>query len=113
MCKIRLRSTPIRPESQGASVVSPPFTAEDGGLRARGVVLLTCEDDLSDTVRPRLDAAGTDATRIVHLIRVGDGPPTLAHVDAIAKAIAATDAKLAVLDPLMAYMPLSVNSHKD
>ena len=58
-----------------------------------GVVLLTCEDDLSDTVRPRLDAAGADASRVVHLTRVGDAPRTLAHVDAIAEAIAATDAE--------------------
>ena len=45
-------------------------------------------------------------------MRTGSSP-TLAHVDAIAEAIAATDAKLVVLDSFMAYMPLSVNSHKD
>ena len=95
-----------------AARVSTGRPMPDGSSRLhkpRGVVLLTCEDDLSDTVRPRLDAAGR---RGAH--RAPDPrrrrPPTLAHVDAIAEAIAATDAKLVVLDPFMAYMPLSVNS---
>ena len=99
-----------------AARVSTGRSMPDGpsGLdEPQGVVLLTCEDDLHDTVRPRLDAAGADAARIVHLTRVGDSPPTLAHVDAIAEAIRAVDAKLVVVDPFMAYMPLSVNSHKD
>ena len=54
-------------EANGSSV-------RPSGPRAPGVVLLTCEDDLSDRVRPRLDAAGTAAARIVHLTHVGDEP---------------------------------------
>ena len=33
--------------------------------------------------------------------------PTLAHVDAIAEAIGGVDAELVVIDPFMAYMPVS------
>ncbi len=33
----------------------------------QGVVLLACEDDAADTIRPRLDAAGADCSRVVLL----------------------------------------------
>ena len=58
------------------------------------------------------DARSTPSSPRSGSRRTGSSP-TLAHVDAIAEAIAATDAKLVVLDSFMAYMPLSVNSHKD
>ena len=57
-----------------------------GGEPARpaDVVLLTYEDGLGDTIRPRLDAAGADTTRIHALggIQSRDGTerlPTLPH----------------------------------
>ena len=40
---------------------------DDTDCPTGGVVLLSAEDGLSDTVRPRLDAAGADSTRIVAL----------------------------------------------
>lgn len=81
-----------------------------------GVVLLSAEDDLSDTIRPRLEAARADLTRIVALERVrgtDDRLPTLADLEAIRRAIATVDAKLVIIDPLMAYLPSRVDSHKD
>ena len=59
----------------------------------RGVVALTCEDDLSDTVRPCLNTAA-DAAWVVDLTRVGEDPQTLAHVKAIS--ITASDPKMVV-----------------
>ena len=38
----------------------------DGTHRIPGaVVLMSAEDGLADTIRPRLDAAGADATKVV------------------------------------------------
>jgi hypothetical protein len=49
------------------STGSPWPDCPDFVNKAGSVVLLNCEDDLSDTVRPRLDRAGADCTRIVAL----------------------------------------------
>ena len=72
------------------------------------VVLMAAEDGLADTIRPRLDAAGADTTRIHHLdavARVGeDGrtrwvPPTIPDdLDALEAMIVATGAQLVVVD---------------
>ncbi len=82
-----------------------------------GVVLLTCEDDLGDTVRPRLDTAGADVARIVHLTYVrgaeGETLPTIAHIAALSQAIEEVGAQLIVIDPFMAYIPAKTNSHRD
>jgi len=82
-----------------------------------GTVLLTAEDGLADTVRPRLDAAESDCTRIVALRFVvnADGKqqlPTVRDIDAIEEAITLVGARLIVFDPLVAYLG-KADSHKD
>ena len=83
-----------------------------------GVVLMTFEDGLADTVRPRLDAAGADASRVVALQGVGTGdderlPAIPEDLDALRTAIAAVGAVLVIVDPLMAALTGEVNSHRD
>ncbi len=87
-----------------------------------GVVLLSAEDALADTIRPRLDAAGADCTRIVALQSVterdadGQAVPrqaTLADLEALRRAVRAVDAALVVIDPLVAYLPARVDAHRD
>ena len=83
-----------------------------------GVVLLTFEDGLADTIRPRLDAAGADVDRVVALQGVGGGdderlPAIPQDMDAIRAAIAEVGAKLVIIDPLMAALGGDVNSHRD
>src|SRR5438309_479207 len=49
-----------------AARVSAGAPMPDGSMcRPGGVLLLTAEDGLGDTVRPRLEAAGADLTRVV------------------------------------------------
>lgn len=83
----------------------------------RGTVLLTAEDGLGDTVRPRLDAAGADVTRVARLatVDVGDAEriPTVEDLGPIHDAIEQKDAALLVLDPLTAFMGQDVNTHRD
>jgi hypothetical protein len=94
---------------------SMPF--ETVGQEPAGVVILTAEDGLADTVRPRLQAAGGDASRVVALdaVRLPGGAcrmPTLADVENIREAIASVNAKLVIIDPIMAYLG-SKDGHKD
>jgi len=96
----------------------------DAGNDPAGVVLLTAEDDLADTVRPRLDAAGADVTRIRALKAVkhfdfkGGGerqhPFNLSEdLDTLEQAIRdVADCRFVVIDPISAYLGRT-DSHKN
>ncbi len=86
-----------------------------------GVVLLSAEDDLGDTIRPRLDGAGADVQRIAALMGVREPTPEAgtrpfnlaADLDRLEYAIQSTaDCRLVVIDPITAYLG-SVDSHKN
>ncbi|WP_433506762.1 AAA family ATPase [Pseudonocardia halophobica] len=81
------------------------------------VVILSAEDGLADTIRPRLDAAGGDPARVhaITAIRTGERERavTLADVAAIRDTIHRVRARLLIVDVLMAYMPGKVDAHKD
>jgi hypothetical protein len=82
-------------------------------------VLLSAEDGLADTIRPRLDAAGADTESIVALSTVGEGGaaertlcvPKDMHL--IERAVGRVGAALVVVDPLMAFLGGTTDSHKD
>lgn len=94
------------------------------GCAPAGVLLLSAEDGLADTIRPRLDAAGADPSRVHALTEVpapnDDGdhwvyrPPSLprdlAHVE---RAIREHGVRLVVVDVLMAFLSGKVDSHRD
>jgi hypothetical protein len=88
------------------------------GPTAAGVVLLSAEDDLARVIRPRLEAASADLHRIVtvHVLEAGERrdpfitEADLAEVERRGREIGA---RLVVIDPLMAYLPLDVNAHRD
>jgi hypothetical protein len=82
-----------------------------------GVVLLTAEDGLADTVRPRLDAMGADVGRIVALeaVQGDDRLPVNLQRDlaALEEAIdSVADCRLVVVDPISAYLG-RVDSHNN
>jgi len=84
-----------------------------------GVVLLSGEDGLRDTIRPRLDAAGADVSRIVSLATVPDENGHDRYlsipedIPLIEKGIKRVGAGLVVVDPLMAFFSSETNSHRD
>ncbi len=84
-----------------------------------GVVLLSAEDGLADTIRPRLDAAGADTERIVALSTVvetkgGERVISLTRdLPIIEGAIDRVSAGLVVVDPLMAFLSEKTDSYKD
>jgi hypothetical protein len=83
-----------------------------------GVVILSAEDDPADTIKPRLEAASADCSRIAILAGVkdaktGERMPNLTDLADIDDAVDAVSAKLVIVDPLMAYVPGQFNSYKD
>jgi len=80
--------------------------------------LLSAEDDVADTVRPRLDVMGADVDRVVALqaVRSGGRERSLNLADdleAVEQALQQVrDCKLLVVDPISAYCG-RVDSHRD
>ncbi len=80
------------------------------------VVILTAEDGLADTVRPRLDCFGADIGRVSALTAVRDRAGEhsfclLRDIEALRCAVVEKQAVLVILDPLDAYLA-GVDSHK-
>ncbi len=90
---------------------------------AGDVLLLSAEDGLADTIRPRLDAAGADPSRVhalTEVITAGDDgelrsrPPVIpGDLHLAEQVITEHGVRLAVIDVLMAYLSGEVNAHKD
>lgn len=94
-----------------------------GGSRGpAGVVLLSAEDGLANTIRPRLDAARADVDRVAALRYVVERDhegepqkrlPTVQDVTELERTLREMDAALLVVDPLVAYLGSGVNAHRD
>lgn len=86
----------------------------------RNVVLVTFEDGLADTVRPRIDALGGDPSRVFvfRAVTTEDAdenrepclPDDTSHLKAV---IEEHDAALVVIDPLGAAIGEGTDTHKD
>lgn len=77
------------------------------------VIIATTEDAWAQTVVPRLKAAGADLER-VSLVNVERGfeiPDDLPKLEAAIEA--EPDTVLIVLDPLIAFIPIRLDAHKD
>jgi hypothetical protein len=87
------------------------------------VILLGAEDDLSDTIRPRLNAAGADSQRISAITgirdlddagnqaeRMADVSRDLRHIESAIESLQAP--RLLIIDPISAYLG-DVDSHKN
>lgn len=86
------------------SAVSNGSVAPDGRkLKKPMHVIYQCsEDGLSDTIKPRLLAAGADCSNIAYLDEEIDW--VTLNGDSIRRAIADFNAKLLVIDPVQAYL---------
>lgn len=94
----------------------------DGGAgmgEPRSVVLVVAEDDIGDTVRPRLEAAGADLDYMftMPVQRNDDGqviPLTIPDdLEKLREVIEEVGAALVVIDPITAFLSESINSHND
>ena len=107
-----------------AARVSTGSPMPDGTAPVKGAVLiLSAEDGLADTIRPRLDAADGDPGQVITITGIAaigeDGTPysrpvtlpgDLPHVESV---IREHGVVLVVVDVLMAYLSGAVNSHHD
>jgi putative DNA primase/helicase len=101
-----------------------PWPDGAGTAPVGGVVIVTAEDDLGDTVRPRLDALGANVNQVRALqgieFREKGKAPTLRSFDLendlprLREAIVRTpNCKLVVIDPVSAFLGAKTDSHKD
>jgi RecA-family ATPase len=89
-----------------AARVSTDGVMPDGSRGVRGgVCLMSAEDGLEDTIQPRLRAAGADLAN-VGFFEAYDRRPLLIpdHLERIAVRLRDYDARLLLIDPLMAYL---------
>jgi hypothetical protein len=80
------------------------------------VMVLSAEDGLGDTLRPRLDKLGANVARVHVMTGIKSGVrergPQLADVASIEAAILATGSRLLIIDPVSSYLG-AADSHKD
>lgn len=95
----------------------------DGGQAPEGhVLVLSAEDNAADTLRPRADALAADVSRIHILSATRVDGATADHdqpfslvtdLPLLESAIVETGAVFVIVDPLSAYLGLTIDSYKD
>jgi hypothetical protein len=89
-------------------------------LEPADVLYMSAEDGLADTLRPRLDAAGADVTRVHALTGwqlsddagTTEGAVSLGDIPILEQALTQTKPKLIIIDPLQAYLGAKVDMHR-
>ncbi len=107
--------------TKGLDLPPDPFGNVDDGLgevamwRSGGVVIMSAEDGLADTIKPRLEAAGADCNKVLAIAtKKDDGSLTIPEdIATIEEAIKRVEAKLLIVDPLMAFLSGKANSDQD
>ena len=79
--------------------------------------MASAEDSLATTLRPRLEVAGADLTRIHDIqITIDDETGTLTlpnDLDVLREGLEATGARAVFIDPVLAHLADTTDSHKD
>jgi hypothetical protein len=107
-----------------AARVSTGSPMPDGAEPVKGAVLiLSAEDGLADTIRPRLDAAGGDPAQVITITDITDHDPDGKIINRpvelprdlpqVGQVVSRGRVVLVVVDVLMAYLSGTVNSHRD
>lgn len=90
----------------------------DGQAPIGSVLMLSCEDDVADTIRPRLEAVGADLNRVhvIEAVRVGEGRSRGFSITAdlmpLEDALKSNpDIRLVTVDPITAYLG-GIDTHR-
>lgn len=93
-------------EEPGAIIESK----EESDRQPMNVLYQTAEDGLGDTIKPRLNAAGADCSKV---LVIDDKEKALTMMDSrLEEAIIETGARLVVLDPIQGYLGADVDMHR-
>jgi len=85
-----------------------PF--EETVRHAIQIIYQTAEDGLEDTIKPRLEKAGADCSKI---LAIDETESELSMSDErLEQAIQETGAKLIILDPIQAYLGAEIDMHR-
>jgi hypothetical protein len=95
-----VKSLELRVESPN-HISGPPLSALDSRPPASAAIL-SAEDDLSETIRPRLEAHAADCERIFVLPSLADLRNDFAELQAAIQRL--PDCRLLVIDPINAYV---------
>src|SRR5947199_5192243 len=93
-----------------------PFPDGSGGGEPCNCLVLNAEDGEADTVRSRLVALGADLDRVFVLTGGGLSGQTIrlpSKLKVLDEALARTQARLTVIDPLLAFLDAGVASGND
>lgn len=91
--------------SKGESILD-----QNENREAINIIYQTAEDGLADTIKPRLEAADADVSRI-YVIDDSDKSLSMCD-DRLERAIIVTNAKLVILDPLQAFLGANIDMHR-
>ena len=88
------------------------------GIPESGVVLMSAEDDIADTVRPRWERAGGDPAKLLHLFQVVRNGQERAvtipdDLPLIEEAVERISASVVIIDPVSAFWSPDVRTHID
>ena len=105
-----------------AVTIGGPWPCNNGSAPHGSVVMLSAEDDASDTVVPRLKATGADLARVrlVSAVQSGDGRKSVrrsfnlqSDLDLLETALReAGDARLVIIDPLTSYLGRGIDGNQ-
>jgi len=103
-----------------ASRVSTGTDWPDGQEGKQGnVILINCEDDFGDTVRPRLERLGADLDRVFELQGWAQDEEEFVHqitledIDILESVIEEYKPSLIILDPISAYFGEQTDNYRD
>ena len=80
------------------------------------VIILSAEDDINKTIKPRLRVAGADMDRVKIISALTNTALPVSfpqHLTQLAELVRTSDAALVIIDPLDAFLGEDVDSHKN
>lgn len=95
------------------------FPFQNGYLEPGVTLIVSGEDDIADTIKPRLRAAGADMSRVATLaLRVDDAGDVIPFsvpedMPRLRDALGESGARFVVIDPITAFLSAGVQSHND